>query len=301
MLSDRIREQRKKTNFTQDSLGKLLGVSQQTIGSWESGRTSPDKESLKLLADVFNCSVDWLLNKTLEDFRSLLLRIMEEQSIDSHKLSSLLHVSQKTVDEILDDTTSMTNTEFNNLINFILAHSRDENKDHLVNQYFFDITPFAADQSQRKLKGPYLPYKRQPYPVQVKIIGSVKAGPDGIALTEPLGVHHVVDDSLPSGTPMYFLVVRGDSMCPYLLPDDLVLFCENPDVPSGSLAIVIVDGEDGTIKWLKRGDGYVRLEAENPYYPTREFQGVELSNIRIVGPVLEIIRKPSRKTGFISK
>ena len=122
-----------------------------------------------------------------------------------------------------------------------------------------------------------------------------------MAFEDPLGHHRISADSASSVYPSYFLQVRGDSMSPYLLPGDLVLFHEDADVPSGSLAIVIVDGEEGTVKWLKRGEGFVKLEAENPYYPAREFAGKDLLDIRIVGAVTEIIRKPTKKNGILSK
>ena len=137
--------------------------------------------------------------------------------------------------------------------------------------------------------------------VSVPIIGTIKAGPNGLAFEEPLGYHRISSDSISEEYPSYCLRVRGDSMSPYLLPGDLVLFQENPDIPSGSLAIVIVDGEEGTVKWLKRGEGFIRLEAENPYYPAREFAGKDLLDIRIVGPVTEIMRKPIKKNGIIPK
>jgi len=135
--------------------------------------------------------------------------------------------------------------------------------------------------------------------IMVPIIGSVKAGPNGISFQEPLGTHEVVESALIVGVQSYWLQVRGDSMSPYLLPGDLVLFHECPDVPSGSLAIIIIDGEEGTVKWLKRDDNYIRLEAENPYYPPREFRDKELLNVKIVGPVTEISRKPARRNGGI--
>ena len=52
------------TALTQMAFAKLFGVSQQTIGSWETNRTSPDLESLSKLANFFNVSIDYLLGLT---------------------------------------------------------------------------------------------------------------------------------------------------------------------------------------------------------------------------------------------
>lgn len=52
--------------MSQRALADIIGVSQQTVGSWEVGRTSPDNEMLKKLAAFFNVSVDYLLDRTDE-------------------------------------------------------------------------------------------------------------------------------------------------------------------------------------------------------------------------------------------
>ena len=44
---------------------KIIGVSQQTIGSWETGRTSPDIEMIKKIAQYFNVTTDYLLGNDL--------------------------------------------------------------------------------------------------------------------------------------------------------------------------------------------------------------------------------------------
>lgn len=62
MLKERIKELRKSKNWTQAELAKKINVSQQTIASWEVGRAEPNTESLITIANLFNVSVDYLLN-----------------------------------------------------------------------------------------------------------------------------------------------------------------------------------------------------------------------------------------------
>ena len=64
MLFKILKQERKKKGLSQMAFAKLFGVSQQTIGSWETNRTSPDLESLSKLASFFNVSVDYLLGLT---------------------------------------------------------------------------------------------------------------------------------------------------------------------------------------------------------------------------------------------
>lgn len=64
MIQDTIKDERNKRSLSQLALSKLIGVSQQTIGSWETGRTSPDLLMLVNLADFFDVTTDYLLGRT---------------------------------------------------------------------------------------------------------------------------------------------------------------------------------------------------------------------------------------------
>jgi repressor LexA len=56
-----LRNLRKKYNYTQEQLGKILGVSAGSIGLYEQNRREPDNDTMKKLAKVFNVSIDYLL------------------------------------------------------------------------------------------------------------------------------------------------------------------------------------------------------------------------------------------------
>lgn len=64
MIPETLKIVRNKKGMSQRELAEKLGVSQQTIGSWEVGRTAPDPEAIKKIADFFNVSTDYLLGKT---------------------------------------------------------------------------------------------------------------------------------------------------------------------------------------------------------------------------------------------
>lgn len=64
MLHERIKFERERLNLSQKELSNKINVSQQTIASWEVGRTEPSNENLNVLCAIFNTSVDYLLCKT---------------------------------------------------------------------------------------------------------------------------------------------------------------------------------------------------------------------------------------------
>ncbi|MCW4387042.1 helix-turn-helix transcriptional regulator [Limosilactobacillus oris] len=65
MLGDNIKDLRKRKNLTQSEFAKIMNVSQQTIGAWESGRAIPGSDTLRTIADYFNVSTDSLLNRQI--------------------------------------------------------------------------------------------------------------------------------------------------------------------------------------------------------------------------------------------
>lgn len=61
MAINKLKELRKARGMTQAELGTLLGFSQQTIASWEIGRTDIPTETLARIAGMFGISTDKLL------------------------------------------------------------------------------------------------------------------------------------------------------------------------------------------------------------------------------------------------
>ena len=59
----RLRELRRRKKLSQAKLGKLMGVTGQTILNWESGIFEPNIDQLIKLANIFNVSVDYLIGR----------------------------------------------------------------------------------------------------------------------------------------------------------------------------------------------------------------------------------------------
>ena len=60
-LGATIRELRNEKKLTQKDLGKIIGVSQKTISSWERGSKLPDIPTLVRIAQYFCVSTDYLI------------------------------------------------------------------------------------------------------------------------------------------------------------------------------------------------------------------------------------------------
>lgn len=65
-LAERLKEQRAKLKLSQREVANILEVSPSVISAYESGERTPSVEVLLRLADLYQCSTDYLLGRTEE-------------------------------------------------------------------------------------------------------------------------------------------------------------------------------------------------------------------------------------------
>lgn len=65
MIARGIKNQRSKNDMTQSELADKLGVNQSMIALYESGKRTPSVDALILIADIFNCSLDELCERSI--------------------------------------------------------------------------------------------------------------------------------------------------------------------------------------------------------------------------------------------
>lgn len=63
-IASRLKILRAEKGMTQEEMSVAIHINRATIASWETGRAIPDSDTIKSLADFFNCSTDYLLGRT---------------------------------------------------------------------------------------------------------------------------------------------------------------------------------------------------------------------------------------------
>ena len=66
-ISEILKKLRIQNNLTQKQLGERLGIGQTTVACYENGLREPHIESLIAYADLFDCTVDYLVGRS-DDF-----------------------------------------------------------------------------------------------------------------------------------------------------------------------------------------------------------------------------------------
>ncbi|HWR41399.1 MAG TPA: S24 family peptidase [Patescibacteria group bacterium] len=131
----------------------------------------------------------------------------------------------------------------------------------------------------------------EPFPVP--IVGVVRAG-FGSPVLEDFDGYKAVDmqfTKICTRENLFWLRVKGDSMTgDHICNGDLVLVCRQEDVDSGSIAIVAIDGEEGTVKRIIKKDDRIILQPSNPLFMPEVYVGEEMVHVKIIGRVLEARR-----------
>lgn len=122
---------------------------------------------------------------------------------------------------------------------------------------------------------------------EIPLLGRIAAG------TPILAAEHVEEVmplpvSLVGDGPVFLLEVKGDSMIDAGIHEgDLVAIHSQKEARDGEIVAALVDGEEATVKRLRRKDGKVILESANPEYAPMVFSdGVEL-----IGKVVSVLRR----------
>ncbi len=119
--------------------------------------------------------------------------------------------------------------------------------------------------------------------VSVPIVGNVAAGAPILA-EQNIEDHILLSPELAQDG-NFLLRVRGDSMINAgILDGDLVLVKPQQEATNGTIVVALVDNE-ATVKRFERGNGHVKLIAENPAY-----EPIVTSNVSLVGVVRGVIR-----------
>lgn len=126
--------------------------------------------------------------------------------------------------------------------------------------------------------------------IRVPVLGRVVAGIPIEAVQEILDYEEITPELASTGD-FFALKIRGHSMEPRMMEGDVVIVRQQDDVDSGDIAIVLVNGDEATVKRIKKQEDGITLIATNTsVYEPHFYSNKEIAElpVRILGRVIEL-------------
>ncbi len=125
--------------------------------------------------------------------------------------------------------------------------------------------------------------------IRIPVLGKVVAGIPVEAITDIEGWEEI-PPKMAAGGEYFALRIKGSSMEPKLLEGDIVIIRKQNDVDNGDTAIVLVNGDEATVKQIKKTDTGIMLvglnvEVYQPHFYTNK--EIEQLPVQIIGKVIE--------------
>ncbi len=124
---------------------------------------------------------------------------------------------------------------------------------------------------------------------KIPVLGKVQAGVPVEAVEDIIDYEEITPEMASTGD-LFALQVKGDSMEPRIREGDVVIIRKQPDLQSGEIGVVLINGNDATIKKVVKHQQGVSLIALNPayspiFYPQSEIESLPVT---IIGRVIEL-------------
>lgn len=252
---ERIRKLRKEYGITADELGAEIGVARSTIYRYENGDIEKLPVSvLEPLATSLHTSVSYLMGWT-EDSTDY-----EDGDLIASIPQNLLYEFNGNVKKAYEAWVSRTSPDGDKPINTIKCEE-----------------PNAVFLDDKKI-------------YMLPIYESVSAGFGAQAQDNILDYLPCYITNQSEAEESLCIKVKGDSMYPKIEDGDIIQVHKQTSVDSGSIAVLLIDGEEGVVKRVVYGDDWIELHSINPMYPVLRYEGADVLRLQVVGLVKKIIK-----------
>lgn len=128
--------------------------------------------------------------------------------------------------------------------------------------------------------------------VQIPVLGRVKAGIPMTAIESIIDYEEISQKQAQTGE-FFGLQIKGDSMEPKISEGDVVIVRKQETVENGEIAVVLINGDDATVKKFYKTDAGIKLVSTNPTYDPFFFTPDEVNSlpVSVIGKVVELRAK----------
>lgn len=128
--------------------------------------------------------------------------------------------------------------------------------------------------------------------VQIPVLGYVKAGIPMTAIENIIDYEEISQEQARTGE-FFGLQIKGDSMEPRITEGDVVIVRKQETVENGEIAVVLINGDDATVKKFYKTDAGIKLVSTNPTYDPFFFTPDEVNSlpVSVIGKAVELRAK----------
>lgn len=207
-------------------------------------------------------------------FSKRLIAIMQDNNINQVELSKILNVSESTVGKWVLCKAMPRMGVIQKLSDYF-----NVGKSYFLEDDMATIQKIKTTPAQDKA-------------VRIPVLGYVVAGVPISAVQDILGYEEISKDLSLTGE-FFALRIKGDSMEPTFTEGDIIIVRQQPDVESNEIAVILVNGDEGTVKRIKKDDHGIVLIGDNALaFSPKFYSNDEIASlpIKIIGKVVELRR-----------
>lgn len=125
--------------------------------------------------------------------------------------------------------------------------------------------------------------------IRIPVLGKVQAGIPLDAIEDILDYEEITPEMAAQGE-HFALQIKGNSMSPRIQEGDVVIVRKQSDVENGDIAVVLVNGDDATIKKIKKRPEGIMLLSNNPSYDPMFYSNQDIQQLPLIilGKVVEL-------------
>jgi len=123
---------------------------------------------------------------------------------------------------------------------------------------------------------------------EIPILGRVAAGKPTLAVEHVEGTIPLPTEWV-KGKEVFLLKVKGDSMSPYILPDDYVVVRSQPSAENGDVVVTLM-GEEATVKRFFKKGRKIELRPDNERWETIQIEEGS-GEVQMLGKVIGVFRR----------
>lgn len=209
--------------------------------------------------------------------------LLEDKSLTNYKVSKETGISQATLSDWKNGKSTPKNDKLQ-----ILADYFGVSLNYLLG------IDYEGWEKQHNGNGD-LTYdvKRIEKGVKIPVLGKVAAGIP-IEAIEDVEDYEEISETMAKKGEHFGLHIQGLSMEPKFSEGDVVIVRKQSDIESGEIGLVIVNGQDATVKKVvKQDNGIVLVATNQTVYPPKFYSCDDVRNlpVQIVGKVVELRAK----------